>query len=302
MPNDLHLPAPLAFVLTGGTARASAQVGMLESLTTHGVTPDLVVASSTGSINAATFCSDPSFGTETLTAMWSTLANDKTLSSTWRKAVRSVTSSQFNKTGDLLRKYVQGAVGHAQFDELEIPLHIVATDLESGSAVRLTRGSVVDAVVASCAFPAIIPPVSIDDHLLIDGSVATDAPIRQAIEAGAKSVIVLDSAASHITEETATAAGWISVMGYSLGHMVRGLAASELVDTASEIPILVISSTAGAPLNIKESPHNIEVGQQAANTVIAAHRARRWRRPLKPGVYGAPHGYAADPRIARLMH
>ena len=46
---------PTAFVLQGGGSLAAAQVGMLHALLEAGITPDMIVGSSAGAINAVAF-------------------------------------------------------------------------------------------------------------------------------------------------------------------------------------------------------------------------------------------------------
>ena len=57
--------------------------------------------------------------------------------------------------------------------------------------MRLSSRTAVDAVLASCAIPAIYPPVRIGERLLIDAAVASNTPIRVAVELGATRLIVL---------------------------------------------------------------------------------------------------------------
>ena len=47
------LPRPIAFVFSGGTSLGSFQVGMLGAVLELGVSPDLLVGTSAGAINAA---------------------------------------------------------------------------------------------------------------------------------------------------------------------------------------------------------------------------------------------------------
>ena len=57
--------------------------------------------------------------------------------------------------------------------------------------MRLSSGRLVEALLASCAVPALFPPVRIGEQHLIDGAVASNTPISVAVELGAKRVIVL---------------------------------------------------------------------------------------------------------------
>ena len=59
--------------------------------------------------------------------------------------------------------------------------------------MKLSSGPAVDAVLASCAIPGAFPPVRVGEHHLVDGAVASNTPIRVALELGATRMIVLPS-------------------------------------------------------------------------------------------------------------
>jgi NTE family protein len=64
-------------------------------------------------------------------------------------------------------------------------------DVVTGQELLLSSGSVVDAVMASAAIPAVLPPVPWKDRILMDGAVANNTPISHAIALGARTVYVL---------------------------------------------------------------------------------------------------------------
>lgn len=76
------------------------------------------------------------------------------------------------------------------FENVKVPLHVVATDLMGGGTVQLSSGPLVDAVLASCAIPALFPPVLLGGRYLIVGVIASNTPISVAVALGAQRVIV----------------------------------------------------------------------------------------------------------------
>jgi len=76
-----------------------------------------------------------------------------------------------------------------QFENLRIPLAVVATDLTSGEPVVFTQGNLVDAIRASCAFPGLFEPVEIGTRCLADGGLVAPVPTHAARELGASVVI-----------------------------------------------------------------------------------------------------------------
>src|SRR5206468_12932111 len=76
-----------------------------------------------------------------------------------------------------------------QFEDLRIPLAVVATDLTSGEPVVFTQGDLVDAIRASCAFPGLFEPVEIGTRCLADGGLVAPVPTEAARSRGAQTVI-----------------------------------------------------------------------------------------------------------------
>lgn len=64
------LPRPVGFVLGGGGSLGAIQVGMLQALADHGITPDLVPGTSVGSINGAVVAHDPVGAANRLSHAW----------------------------------------------------------------------------------------------------------------------------------------------------------------------------------------------------------------------------------------
>jgi NTE family protein len=86
---------------------------------------------------------------------------------------------------------VESTFPHRRFEDFAIPFHVVAASLRTGRARWFSSGPVVEAVLASSALPAVLPPVSIDGELFIDGAVVDNVPITHAVALGAERVIVL---------------------------------------------------------------------------------------------------------------
>jgi NTE family protein len=184
-----------ALVLAGGGSFGVVQVGMLRALCAHGVRPDLVAGSSVGAINGAFYAGDPSAsGIERLAALWRGLRRRDVFPISLRRLLGALASADALFAPCRLRKLLATHLPHALLDDSVIPMHVVATDLLTGAAVRVSAGAAVEAVLASCAIPAIYPPVRIGGRQLVDGAVACNTPIRIAVELGATRLILLPTA------------------------------------------------------------------------------------------------------------
>jgi NTE family protein len=184
----------IAFVLSGGASLGAIQVGMLRALYERAIVPDVIVGTSAGAMNGAFIASRPR-----------TIATPDALASVWRGLRRGQAFPVSPLTGLLgflgvrdhlvpasgLRKLIEGHIEHQRLEDLPIPLHVIAVDVVSGEEVRLSRGPIVDAVLASAAIPGIVSPVPWEDRMLMDGGVANNTPISHAVELGAKEIYVL---------------------------------------------------------------------------------------------------------------
>ncbi len=181
-----------ALVLAGGGSFGSVQVGMLRALVAHGLAPDLVIGSSVGAINGAYFAGAPDAdGVERLAAIWRGLRRGTVFPLAWRGLLGLPGHGGFAVDPAGLRGLLEQCLPYSTFEQASIPLHVVATDLLHGGTVCLSSGPVIEAILASCAIPAVFPPVRIDEQYLIDGAIASNTPVSVAIELGASRIIVL---------------------------------------------------------------------------------------------------------------
>ena len=75
-----------------------------------------------------------------------------------------------------------------------MPFAAVATRVACGGATLLRNGWLEPALLATAAIPGIFPRVEIDGHWYFDGGVTANLPIRQALDLGAETVVVLNAA------------------------------------------------------------------------------------------------------------
>ena len=193
-PDELNaLPRPLAFVLPGGGALGSYQVGVLHALTDAGVAPDVLIGVSAGAVNASLFAWHQGVdGIRRLEGIWRGIRRrDLMRLQPGRMALAMAgrhPSFLDNRHGvEFLRRQLGGRL----LEHSPVQLILVATDLSTGEAVALTHGDTVTAVIASTAFPGVYPPVHFQGRTLIDGGVVADIPLDLAVEHGVASALVL---------------------------------------------------------------------------------------------------------------
>jgi NTE family protein len=198
-----------AFVLAGGGARGALQVGALRALLEHGESPDVVVGTSIGAWNGACLALRPTIeGVEWLADAWLStnatrllLGIDPLLNSPPQAvnfgrvlaALRRLAAgnpSLYSDTG--LRQFIDRFLKDVTFEDMAIPLRIIAADITSSTRAIFSTGPVVPAVMASGAIPGVFPPVTIEGHVYVDGGALDNASIETALMLGARRVFVLD--------------------------------------------------------------------------------------------------------------
>src|SRR5215217_7857580 len=183
-----------AFVLSGGASLGSIQVGMLEALYERGIRPDLIVGTSAGALNGAYLASRPQTvdTARKLGDVWGGLSRNQVFPANPITGLLGFIGMRGNLVPDSgLRALVEGQTATERIEDAEVELHLIATDVQTGEEVPLSRGSLVDGVMASAAIPGVLPAVEWQGRTLIDGGVSNHAPISHAVELGADEIFVL---------------------------------------------------------------------------------------------------------------
>lgn len=182
----------VAFVLSGGGVLGAVQAGQLEALLSAGITPDVVIGSSVGALNAAFVACRPDPATVSeLSDTWRALRTEDIFpGSRFSRAWNIVARGDHIYPNDGIRRLVE-RLPVRSFEECALPLHICATNLRTGQEAWFAEGPLMRAILASTALPAIFPPITMDGELYVDGGVVNNAPISRAVELGAKKIYLL---------------------------------------------------------------------------------------------------------------
>jgi NTE family protein len=193
----------IAFVFSGGGSRGAMEAGGVKALYEAGIRPDLLVGSSAGAMNAAFLATDPSpGGVERLCDIWSNLRNrDIVPGSLLRKAWRVLRGKPSVFAQEPLKVFIEAHIppGVETFGDLppSPELYMTAASLQTSDLYLFGEdetASLLDAVLASSAFPGGFPPVQYGRWQYTDGGVISNVPISVATEKGATVVYALDVA------------------------------------------------------------------------------------------------------------
>ncbi|WP_110953108.1 patatin-like phospholipase family protein [Anaerosinus massiliensis] len=174
----------IGLALGSGGLRGIAHVGVLKVFEKEGLSIDYIAGCSIGSLIGALYCSGHS--ADTILKLAQNLGRRHWLDFLVTR-MGLFSGEKIIETMSLLTK-------KNCFSQLDIPLAVVATDLNTGQEVVFTEGLVSTAVRASVSVPGVFVPYALEDMLLVDGAVLNPTPIDVAFDMGADIVIAVDLA------------------------------------------------------------------------------------------------------------
>lgn len=184
---DTEAPAPngsrpsIGLALGGGAARGFAHIGVLQTLLANGLKPDIIAGSSMGAVVGGCYAAGQLDHFEE----WAR-------SLTRRRVLGyldvSLTGASLISGGRLARR-LEVAIGHSKIEELDTRFAAIATEIDTGHEVWLTRGRLLEALRASYALPGMFAPVRIGRRWLVDGALVNPVPVSAARALDARLVI-----------------------------------------------------------------------------------------------------------------
>ncbi len=171
---------------TGGAALALAQVGIMEVFERNRITFDMMTGVSFGALIGGSYAA----GIE--------LERIKHHVIEWAQNCRPIAPFDIRRwfrheffLDDGLHHLCDALLGNVYFDELAIPLHVVAIDTRSGAGVVFKEGRVIDAVKNSMRIPKLFVPFARTERHLIDGSVISPTPVHPLKQMGANITVAV---------------------------------------------------------------------------------------------------------------
>ena len=163
-----------------------------------------------------------------------------------------------------LRRLLQRSLDYNAIEDAPLPLHVVASERVTGAEVVLSRGSVVEAVLASSAIPGVFPPIVIEGRELVDGGVCSNTPIAAAVRLGATDIIVLPAGFACALQTPPR--GWISQSLHALSLVVARQLVHDMEHFASQVRICVVPALCPLEVSSYDYGHCAALIERAANT------------------------------------
>jgi len=260
-----------AFVFAGGGSFGAVQVGMLRSLTAHGITADMVVGSSVGAMNSAYYAGTPTIeGVERLAKIWRGLRRRDVFPISPRVLLGLMRRRDFLLGSEALYRLVHTHLPYRNLEDARIPVYIVATDLLSGDAVILSKGPAAQAIVASTAIPAAFAPVKFDERYLADGAITSCSPVKVAFMRGAERLIVLPTGYACARESPPQ--GAVASALHALTLLISRQVRSELESLDESVDFHVappLCPLMGSPYDFTQTADLIERGAASTEAWLA---------------------------------
>jgi NTE family protein len=190
-----------AFVFGGGGSHGALQVGALRAFMEAGISPDLLVGTSIGAVNAAGI------------AIWGyDLQGLKKLEQSWERVSEAqvldgriselILRAYLGRPSDRARKKAiefftsLGLSREMKFGMIEgVRLGIVSADIESGQPIIYRQDPeecILESLLMSVAVPPWFPPFSREGRILMDGGALSNVPIEPALRMGATEIFAFD--------------------------------------------------------------------------------------------------------------
>ncbi len=171
----------IGLALGGGFARGIVHVGVLKVLEAENIPVEFVAGTSVGALIGAAYCSGVS-----------PAELEEVAARVRFRDLARWTLSRFGFATNLrMIGYLNKLLKVKTFEELRIPLAVTATDFASGKGVVFRSGPLTDPVRASCAYPGVFLPVSINGRMLVDGMLAHSLPTKPVRDMGADRVLAV---------------------------------------------------------------------------------------------------------------
>lgn len=259
---------------------------MLLGLFEAGVEPPAgLVGVSVGALNATALAAYPSLaGAAMLREIWrSRLARE-----VFRMHPVGVLLSRF-RTRDLgvlpganvrrLIERVEAMTGITAFEQLKVPLAIVATDIGAGAPAVFRSGPLADPLAASTAIPGLFPGVTIEGREYMDGGIVQNTPLQLAVDGGAKEVLAVSLMAG--TEVDTPVRNWATLAARTLQLSLHHQMLSEYERVRARHRVVVIcplsAPTEGLNMSLAHVEAQIERSRAATRDLLDRLGSRLFR-------------------------
>lgn len=182
----------IGLALGSGGPRGLAHIGVIKVLEENNIHIDLIAGSSIGAMVGGFYAATKDIQYVERVAL-----------GTDRRMMFSLLDPSFRQgllAGDKVKKFIESHLEGITFDDLAVPLSIIATNLKNGDIVVIDEGKVASAIRASISLPLVFKPVEIKGQLLADGGLSAPVPVEAVRKMGADFVIAVNLDADYFAD------------------------------------------------------------------------------------------------------
>lgn len=209
-----------ALVLSGGGAKGSFQIGVMEELILNrGLDFEILCGVSVGALNASFLAQAPFDPIHSDVSLQNLKKTFITLRRLWLEEIEGNESVYLKRPGadavivlgadsiydpEPLKKLLKKYLNPKSLEKSKRVLKIQYVSLESGELKTANNKSpkIVDYVLASGTMPYYFPPVKIRKEHLVDGGIRDITPLGQAFQAGAEAIYVICASPFHVEPQS----------------------------------------------------------------------------------------------------
>lgn len=176
----------IGLALGSGSSRGWAHIGIIKALDDIGIVPDIVCGTSIGALVGASYLSNNLDNLE----QWACSLTKFEIAKFFEINMSFNGFIDTHRLHHFLNKYV--ITDNVKIEEFNKQYAAVATDLETGKEIWLTKGSVLEAVWSSLSLPGLFPAIKTNNRWLVDGGLVNPVPVSTCRALGADIVIAVD--------------------------------------------------------------------------------------------------------------
>jgi len=154
-------------VLGGGGPKCLAHLGMFEVLLEHGIKVDYIIAASSGSLIASLIANKVPI--EQIKHEFFR----RKIRKSWNK-IRITKSSLIDQPA--IKMIMSNLLVNRRIEKSPIKLGLMGSDINSGKEHLFERGNIIDAAIASAAWPGLFYPYIKGNKVIIDGGLLNTMP------------------------------------------------------------------------------------------------------------------------------
>lgn len=181
----------IGLALGSGSARGFAHIGVIQTLLENQIPIDYIAGSSIGALIGSIYAVHGKM--DHLNQSMQKIDRKKFLDF----CIPKMGLIKGNKIQEMVSLFTYGK----HLEQFQIPMAVIATELQTGKRKVFLKGNAADAIRASISIPGVFIPYEIQGKRYIDGGVVDRVPVTVARQMGAHIVIGIDVSPRKIHDE-----------------------------------------------------------------------------------------------------